>query len=143
MTTAAGFFKSDADEVFGVFYPTDYLVASFASYELAAQAQNELQQSGFKPDEILLIRGSEFVALSEKIHEDATLWSRLTAQISKIVGTEELHLENDLASARAGAAFLAVRCLSQEDGQRIHGLLKHLAPLSMRRYSPYTIDRIV
>jgi hypothetical protein len=107
------------------------------------QASNELLQNGVKADELLVVRGDEFVALEEKAHADASLWSKLSAQISKIVGTEELHLENDLNNARNGAAFLAVYCPTQEEGQRLFRLLKHLAPLSMRRYSPYTIDRMV
>ena len=59
------------------------------------------------------------------------------------LGTEELYLDHDLKNARAGAAFLALHCPTQEEGQRIFHLLNHLAPLSMRRYSPYTIDRMV
>jgi hypothetical protein len=143
MTTVSSFFKNEAGESFGVFYPTDYLVATFSSYDLANDARDLLQKNGLKPDEVLVIKGEDFLELEEKAHEDASLWSRLTARISRIVGTEELHLDHDLQNARAGAAFLAVYCPTQEEGQRIFGLLKHLGPLSMRRYSPYTIDRMV
>jgi hypothetical protein len=143
MTTVSSFFKHDAEQNFGVFYPTNYLVATFASHDLALQAKEELVASGVHGDDVLILRGEEFVALEEKAHEDASLWSRVTSHISKVLGTEELHLEHDLKNARAGAAFLALHCPTQEEGQRIFRLLKHLAPLSMRRYSPYAIDRIV
>ena len=143
MTTVSSFFKHDAEQSFGVFYPTTYLVATFASHDLALQAKEELEANGFPGNDVLILRGEEFIALEEKAHEDASLWSRITSHISKIVGTEELHLENDLKNARAGAAFLALHCPTQECGQQIYTLLKHLAPLSMRRYSTYTIDRMV
>lgn len=143
MTTASTFFKNEAGEGFGVFYPTDYLIAIFPSHRIALQARDLLEKSGIKADETLVLTGNEFVALSDKIHEDASTWSRLTSSISKIVGTEELHLEHDLNQARAGGAFLAVYCPTQEEGQRLYHLVKPLGPVAMRRYSPYTIDRIV
>lgn len=143
MTNISHFFKHDAEQSFGVFYPTNYLVSTFPSYEVAVRAKEELEKNGVPADDILVLRGEEFVALEERAHEDASLWSRITSRISKVVGTEELHLEYDLNHARSGAAFLALHCPTQEEGQHIYNLLKHLAPLSMRRYSPYTIDRLV
>lgn len=143
MTTVSSFFKHDAEQSFGVFYPTNYLVATFPSHDVALRAKEDLLAGGIPGDDVLILRGEEFVALEEKAHEDASLWSRITSRISKVLGTEELHLEYDLKNARAGAAFLAVHCPTQEEGQRIFHLLKHLGPLSMRRYSPYAIDRIV
>jgi hypothetical protein len=143
MTTASAFFKNEAGEGFGVFYPTDYLISIFPSHQIALQARERLEQNSTKPEEILVLSGDEFVALSNKVHHDASAWSRITSRISKIVGTEELHLEHDLQQARNGGAFLAVYCPTQEEGQRIYHLLKSLGPLAMRRYSPYAIDRIV
>lgn len=143
MTTASAFFKDEASEGFGVFYPTHYLVSIFPSHPIALQARERLEQNNIKSDEILVLAGSEFVALSDKAHHDASAWSRLTSRISKIIGTEELHLEHDLQQAKNGGAFLAVYCPTQEEGQRIYHLLKSLGPLAMRRYSPYAIDRII
>jgi hypothetical protein len=143
MTTVSSFFKHDAEHALGVFYPTNYLVGTFPSHELALRAKEELEKNGVPKDDILILKGEEFVALEEQAHKDASLWSRITSSISKVVGTEELHLDYDLKNARAGAAFLALHCPTQEDGQRVYRLLKHLAPLSMRRYSPYAIDRLV
>ena len=143
MTTASTFFKDEAGEGFGVFYPTDYLIAIFPSHRIALQARDLLEQSGTKLEETLVLTGNEFVSVSDKVHENASTWSRLTSQISKIVGTEELHLEHDLKQAREGGAFLAVYCPTQEEGQRIYHVVKPLGPIAMRRYSPYTIDRIV
>src|SRR3954468_16163387 len=122
MTTVSSFFKQDADQALGVFYPTDYLVATLSSPKVAGEARELLEQNGVKPDEILVLDGSQFLAMEEKIHKDADLWSKLTSQISKIIGTEELHLDYDLKNARAGAAFLAVYCPSQEEGQRFFGI---------------------
>ena len=143
MTTATAFFKEEAGESFGVFYPTNYLIAIFPSHRGALEARELLEHKGIKEDETLVLTGAEFIALSDKIHHDASAWSKFASQVSKIVGTEELHLEHDLNQARAGGAFLAVYCPTQEEGQRIFHIVKPFGPIAMRRYSPYTIDRII
>jgi hypothetical protein len=143
VTTASTFFKDEAGEGFGVFYPTDYLIAIFPSHRIALQARDLLEQSGNRSEETLVLTGNEFVSLSDEIHKNASTWSRLTSQISKLLGTEELHLEHDLMQAREGGAFLAVYCPTQEEGQRIYHIVKPLGAVAMRRYSPYTIDRII
>ena len=143
MTTVSQFFKHDADQAMGVFYPTDYLVAFFASHDIALQAKQQLEQNDYKSEDILVLRGEEFAALADQLHDDASTWSRITAAVSKVVGTEELHLDNDIKAARQGAGFLAVHCPTEEEGQKIFTLLKPLGPVAMRRYSPYTIDRMV
>ena len=143
MKTVLDFFKHDADQSMGVFYPTDYLVAFFASHDIALQAQKQLEQNGSKSEDILVLRGEEFADLADKLHEDASTWSRISAAVSKVVGTEELHLDNDTKAARQGAGFLAIYCPTQEQGQKIFTSLKPLAPIAMRRYSAYTIDRMV
>lgn len=143
MTTATSFFKEEAGEGFGVFYPTNYLVAIFPSHRSALEARELLEHKGLKEDETLVLTGAEFVSVSNKIHENASAWSKLTCQISRILGTEELHLDHDLNQARAGGAFLAVYCPTQEEGQRIFHIVRPFGPIAMRRYSPYTIDRII
>jgi hypothetical protein len=143
MTNAASFFKHEAEESFGVFYPTDYLIAFFPSHEVAEQARNTLMECGYKSDQILVIAGPEFEALYEKTKESASAWSRLTSQISRMIGSEEMYLDADRKHAQSGAGFLAVYCPTQEEGQRILHLLKPLEPLSMRRYTSLAVDRII
>jgi hypothetical protein len=108
MTNAASFFKHEAEESFGVFYPTDYLIAFFPSHEVAEQARNTLMECGYKSDQILVIAGPEFEALYEKTKESASAWSRLTSQISRMIGSEEMYLDADRKHAQSGAGFLAV-----------------------------------
>jgi hypothetical protein len=142
MTTAASFFKRDASQKLGVFYPTDYMVATFVSDEIAKRARQRLEENGIKSDDIVVLTGHDFIALSNEIHDEASTWSKFSAGVSKIVGTEELQLDFDLKHAQNGAAFLAVYCPTQEEGQRLFNLLRNLSPLSMRRYSRYAIDRM-
>ena len=142
MTSAANFFKQ-SDPAFGVFYPTNYLFAAFSSYPAAEAARETLLKSGYVEDETLTIRGEELIEISEDAHADAGFWSRLTAHISRILGTEELFLDDDLRHAQAGAGFLAVYCPGEEEGRRIQKLLDPLEPVSMRRYSSFAIERMI
>ena len=91
----------------------------------------------------MTIRGDELIDISEDAHEDAGFWSRLTAHISRILGTEELYLDDDLKHAHAGAGFLAVDCPGEEEGRRVQKLLEPFGPVSMRRYSSFAIERMI
>jgi hypothetical protein len=142
MTSAANFFKQ-SDSAFGVFYPTNYLLAAFPSYPEAESARQILLKSGYVESETLAIRGDELIDLSKEAHADAGFWSRLTAHVSRLLGTEELYLDNDLKHAKAGAGFLAVYCPGEEEGRRIQKLLDPLGPVSMRRYSSFAIERMM
>lgn len=142
MTSAANFFKQ-SDSAFGVFYPTNYLFAAFPSYPEAESARQILLKSGNVESETLAIRGDELIDLSKEAHADAGFWSRLTAHVSRLLGTEELYLDNDLKHAKAGAGFLAVYCPGEEEGRRIQKLLDPLGPVSMRRYSSFAIERMM
>lgn len=143
ITNAASFFKNEAGESFGLFYPTDYLVAFFSSYEITQQAREALIAEGYQRDQILVMSGPEFEALYERAEEDSNAWSKLTTEISRIIGSEEMYLDVDRKHAQSGAGFLAVHCPTQEEGQRIFHLLKPLEPLSMRRYASLAVDRII
>lgn len=142
MTSAANFFKQ-SDTAFGVFYPNNYLIAIFPSYSAAERARQTLLESGYQDDETLTIRGDELIEISEEMHADAGFWSRLTAHLSRIVGTEELYLDDDLKHARSGAGFLAVYCPGEEEGRRVQKLVEPLGPVSMRRYSSLAIERMI
>jgi hypothetical protein len=143
LTNATSFFKHEAGESFGIFYPTDYLVAFFPSHDIAEDARKKLMASGYRGDQVMVMSGPEFEALYERAQEDASAWSKLTSKISRIIGSEELYLDVDRKHAESGAGFLAAYCPSQEEGQRILHLLKPLEPLSMRRYTSLAVDRII
>ena len=143
ISNAASFFRNEVGEPFGTFYPTDYLVAFFPSYETTKQARKVLMTSGYQHDQILVMSGPEFEALYEKTKDDASAWSKLTSEISRIIGSEEMYLDIDRKHAESGAGFLAVHCPTQDEGQRILHLLKPLEPLSMRRYTSLAVDRII
>jgi hypothetical protein len=143
LTNAASFFKREAGESFGIFYPTGYLVAFFPSHEVAEQARKQLMAIGYKGDQVMVMSGPQFEDLYERAQENASAWSKLTSEISRIIGSEELYLDVDRKHAQSGAGFLAAYCPTQEEGQRIFHLLKPLEPLSMRRYTSLAVDRII
>ena len=105
MSTVSGFFK-ESDTKFGVFYPKNYIVGIFTSYNAAKQGRETLLEAGYAQSDILVLTGPELLEMADEIRNQSGLWSRLTAEISRVVGTEELYLDDDLEHAKSGAAFL-------------------------------------
>jgi hypothetical protein len=142
MSTVSGFFK-DSDTKFGVFYPNNYIVGIFTSYEVARQAREALLSTGSADADILVLSGDEYLKMADEIRNESGLWSKLAAQLSRVAGTEELYLDDDLEHAKVGAAFLAVYCPTDEDSGRIRKTLEALSPISLRRYSSLAVERMV
>jgi hypothetical protein len=141
MSTVSGFFK-DSDTKFGVFYPNNYIVGIFASYDIARQAREALLGIGYSDENVLVLTGDEYLKMADEIRNESGLWSRLAAELSRIAGTEELYLDDDLEHAKRGAAFLAVYCPTDVDSGRIRTALQALSPISLRRYSSFAVERM-
>ena len=142
MSTISGFFK-DSDTKFGVFYPNNHIVAILASYDIARQAREALLGIGYSDENVLVLTGDEYLKMADEIRNESGLWSKLAAELSRIAGTEELYLDDDLEHAKRGAAFLAVYCPTDEDSGRIRAALEALSPISLRRYSSLAVERMV
>jgi hypothetical protein len=142
MSAVSGFFK-DSDTKFGVFYPNNYIVGIFGSYDVARQAREALMSAGCSDENVLVLTGDEYRKMAEEIRNESGLWSKLAAQLSRVAGTEELYLDDDLEHAKVGAAFLAVYCPTDEDSGRIRRTLEAFSPISLRRYSSLAVERMV
>lgn len=142
MSEQRPFFKGD-EESFGIFYPTNYLIAAFESNESARRAKDILCSNGYTDDEVQCIPAQDVQNDIEREIQDASRFKRIKQKFSKLVGTEGRYWENDLALARQGAGFLAVYCPKEKDGRRVLELLKSENPKSMRRYAALAIEELV
>ena len=134
------FFRGRATTL-GVFYPTHYIFASFASLENARNAAKALRAAGCT--EVVATSGAETFRFMAEIRSEAGLWGALMASISRFFGTEEVFADIDLAKLEQGAAFLAVYCPREEQADLIRDAVVPFEPLAMQLYLPGGIRSLV
>ena len=134
MSTLTGFFKGSGTHL-GVFHPNDYLIAVFPVIEAARLSERRLLDSGFQPDEVTAVPGSEVIRLAAEHTHNHGLGSMLMQMLSRVFQTEEVYLDHDLELAYKGAAFLMVHCPSEKSKATAWEHIKPGRPLMARHYS--------
>ncbi|HEY7338240.1 MAG TPA: hypothetical protein VH639_25355 [Bryobacteraceae bacterium] len=127
----------------GVFYPTDYIVASFHSFEAANSAFDALRHAGFKEEDARAVPGSDVLDYLDELKEETGFWGRMMTEFSRVIDTEASFLDYDVQQAKRGAGFLVVRCLSEDDAARIRGLVLPSRPLAMQWYTAGAVQSMV
>lgn len=135
------FFKGD-DTSFGIFYPTDYIIAVFDSHESAQRGKEALLSAGYLEDEVDVVPCDYVISNIEEGTKDASFLSRIGQRISEGIGTEASYWEEDLKLAKQGAGFLAVHCPTAHEAKRVQRLLKSENPKNMRRYASLLIEKL-
>lgn len=135
------FFKG-SDTRFGVFYPKDYLLAAFPSFEHAERVRLELAGSGFAADDVTAVPASEVVHHAEDHHRKEGLFGYLMTGLSRFIDTEESYADYDVRLAREGAGFLAVYCPSEELKRKAWQHIAPHEPIAARHYEFAGIDHL-
>jgi hypothetical protein len=133
------FFK-ETDHSWGVFYPRNYIVAGYGSVERAHEVRHALLGAGFAADDVAAVSG-EFVASELESSQDASWFDLLRREVASAIGTELGYLQDDLAHARQGGAFLFVYVPDDPDVVRARSVIDVSAPVMARRYMALGIER--
>jgi len=136
-------FFSGSNISFGVFYPKRHIVAIFPSFEVAKQAEAALRDAGFSEQEVLGIPAEEMLQFLEEFRLHAGLWGVLMEGLSRIFGTEEVFVDNDIRRAREGAGFLAVYSPEDGESERILQLFEPFGPVAIQRYMAWGIQSLI
>ncbi len=137
MSREQSFFKG-SDTSFGIFYPTDYLIAVFDTIGTAEQARTTLHAAGYTDDEVLALDAASVKADIDARITDASWLDQLMRTFA--IGTESYFWNEDLKWAEQGAGFLAVHCPTEDEATRILAMIRPLHPKSMRRYRALAIE---
>lgn len=140
-STLATFFKG-SDTKFGIFYPTDYVVAVFPDLAVARRAEHALGFAGFLDDDVITVPGAEVVRFAEEHLQNSSLWGMLMRQASRMFATEEVYADYDLRLARGGAAFLAAHCLDEKRKDEAWEIIQPVGPLVARYYALDGIEHL-
>lgn len=127
-----------SDTSFGIFYPTDYMIAVFDSMDTALLAEDRLHVAGYTDEDVQAIAGDQVKSDIEARITDASWLDQLKQSFS--IGKEAYFWNEDLKWAEQGAGFLAVHCPTEGEATRIVTMMKPLHPKSMRRYRTLAIE---
>lgn len=141
MNPLSEFFKETSNET-GVFYPNHYLVAVFRDFTEAETAQQDLTSAGFLSENVIAVPGEEVVRFAESHLLKDGLWGVLMREVSRSIGTEAAYADRDLAAAKSGAAFVAVRCSDEKLKDKAWRSLEPRRPLAARYYSSGGIEHL-
>lgn len=133
-STLTTFFKG-SDTQFGIFYPTDYLVAVFPDIAVARRAEHALGFGGFLDDDVITVPGEEVVRFAEEHLQHSSPWGMLMQQLSRMFATEEVYADRDLRLARGGAAFLAAYCPTLKRKDEAWEIIEAFDPIVARHYA--------
>jgi len=136
------FFAMSATSL-GVFYPSNYIVAVFSSFEAAREALGILKEAGFDDREVHAADAAELLAFIEKLHSDRWILGEFMTWFSRALGTEATFIDNDVRWAKEGAGFLAVPCHAESEAAHINELLAKVRPIEMQWYLPGGIRSLV
>jgi hypothetical protein len=135
-------FFNDADTQFGVFYPKHYLLAVFPDLAEAGRAKEELNHAGRVDEDVICVSGEEVVHFAEEHLLKNGLWGVLMTELSRMIATEAAYADKDLAAAKKGAAFVAVRCPTEKVKAEAWKVLEPMRPLVARYYSIGGIEHL-
>jgi len=141
-TSRLSIFFKGADTEFGVFYPKRCLVAVFLNLADADSAKKELHSAGRADEDVISAAGEEAIEFAQYHLLKDGLRGVLMTGLSRMFGTEAAYTDMDLAAARKGAAFVAVRCPTKDSKQEAWEVLKSTKPLAARYYSGGGIEHL-
>jgi hypothetical protein len=141
LTTLTSFFKGN-DTKFGIFYPTDYLVALFPGMAAAQKAERALGLDGFSEEDLIAVPGDEVIRFYQEHLEHTGLGQLLMQQLSRMFATEAVYTDHDLKLAEKGAAFLAVYAPNAPCLKEAWDILRPFNPIAARHYALDGVDHL-
>jgi len=140
MNELAMFFQ-EPTEAMGVFYPEHYVIATFASFEIAQKANHALRSQGFYQS--MAVPGAEALEFFEELQARHGLWGEVMAEFSRFIDTEATLMDKDIQRARDGAGFLAAHGTNESEAARISTIIEPFAPLTAHWYLRSGIQALV
>ena len=131
MSDLAKFFKHGSSEL-GVFYPKDYLIASFRSYSVAQSAAQALLEDGWTSEHVRFVPASELLECLEEI--EFTLKGLVMTALSRLIAAAAAKNDAEAERAKLGAGFVAVHCVGEADALRVLETVRPFEPLAMDYY---------
>ena len=128
--------KGPLATLWGVYYPTGYVVAILPDDDGAREASEALTAAGFAAEDVRVHPGPEVVERHEQFMQDRNLAQRALAAIHS---DEREALDEYVEEAREGSAFVTVHAPQEDQVKRAHAVLADLGAYGMRHYDRATL----
>jgi hypothetical protein len=128
--------KGPLATLWGVYYPTGYVVAVVPDDATAQNARDALAAAGFTSDDVRLFSGEEIVGIHERFMKDRNLAQRLVGMIDS---DEREARDEYLAEARAGRCLVTVHAEQEERVKTAHAALAQHGAYAVRHYDKNTL----
>ncbi len=138
MSQLLSFFK-ESDTRLGVFYPKNYIIATFGSMDAANAAAGKLRAAGFSNDEVLAVPGDDFLELMK---EETTPGNIVMQAVSRFIDTEANYSDRDQRDAAAGAAILAVYAPDERTKKSAWASVRLAGPIRARYYALSGVEHL-
>lgn len=132
-------FFHGSDTPYGI-YPTNYLVAIFPGFSEASEAQRVLRKANIAHADVLAAPGKDVVLHAADDLHKMGLWGLLMTELSRLLGTEAVYADQDLAMAQQGSAFLAVFAPAEASKLEAWAAIEPLKALVARHYAKNSIE---
>lgn len=138
MTLDSAAFKG-GDTLFGIFYPTGYVLSVFEDSADAEGAGAGLRNAGFADDDLVLASGADVLAYSHVLRGNPSLFTRFERFVSRVYG-DETHLADEVVElAKRGHTFVAVYAPDAAATARVANTVRPFAPIVLRKFDALTV----
>jgi len=124
---------------YGVFFPTDYVLAVFADPNAADRAAAALEVAGFDPSDVLVTGSDDVLTQHRDLAADVGLFGRFRQFLGRHFGDQDAMMNDVVAHARQGHTFVLAYAPDGKQTDRAATALHHLHPAILRKYGGATI----
>jgi len=124
--------------MFGIFYPTGYVLSVFPDVTNADRAVAALRAAGFATHDLVVATGAEVLVYSDEMRADPGLFSRFERFVSELFGGEVTLADELVGLAEQGHAFVAIHAPDDAATTRAAEAVHAFAPVVLRKYDRLT-----
>jgi len=137
MAVHAADFKG-GDTMFGIFYPTGYVLSVFPDVAEADRAVDALLAAGFTAHDLVVATGPEVLVYSGELRADPGLFSRFEHFVAGLYGGEADLADELVGLAERGHVFVAAYAPDDAATARVAEAVHPFAPVVLRKFDPLT-----
>jgi hypothetical protein len=137
MTLNSKSFK-EGQAVFGIFYPTGYVLFVFENGADADEAAAALGRAGFTSDDMVPASGMDMLAFSQELRANHGRFIAFERFLSEHLGDEADAANEIVDLADAGKTFLAVYAPDDSATARCADCTRALEPVVKRKFDRFT-----
>jgi hypothetical protein len=137
MAVHAADFKG-GDTMFGIFYPTGYVLSVFPDVADADRAVDALLAAGFAAHDVVVATGPEVLVYSAEMRADPGLLSRFERFVAGLYGGEATLADELVGLAEQGHTFVATYAPDHAATARAAEAVHGFKPVVMRKFDSLT-----